>query len=53
MKEKILSAVFVISFTLTGCGIESIFDEQGLPFWIFCFGVTATVGYFLFGRKGD
>lgn len=53
MKTKILSAMFVISFILTGCGVESIFDEQGLPFWCFCFGVMVTCGYFLFGHKGD
>lgn len=52
MKTKILSAVFVVSFALTGCGIDSIFDG-GFPFWLFCFLVTAVCGYFLFGQKGE
>lgn len=52
MKTKIISAVFTVSFILTGCGIDSIFDENGLPFWLFCFGVTAVSGYFLC-KKGD
>lgn len=50
MKTKILSAVFTVGFIITGCGVDSIFTD-GLPFWLFCFGVTAICGYFLFGRK--
>lgn len=53
MKERILSSAFTIGFILTGCSVDSIFDEKGLPFWLFCFGVTAIIGYVLFGKKGD
>ena len=52
MKTKILSTVFTVGCALTGCGVDSIF-EGGFLFWLFCFGVTAVCGYFLFGQKGD
>lgn len=51
MKTKIISTVFGVSFMLTGCGIDSLFVEGGLPFTLFCFGVTAISGYFLFAGK--
>lgn len=51
MKSKILSVVFGVSFMLTGCGIESLFIEGGTLFTLFCFGVTAISGFFLFGGK--
>lgn len=50
MKAKILSAVFTVGFILTGCGVDSIF-EGGFPFWMFCAGVTAICGYFLFNGE--
>lgn len=50
--KKIVSAVFTVSFILTGCGVDGIFTD-GLPFWCFCFGVMVVCGYILFGTKGD
>jgi len=50
MKEKILSAIFMTSFALTGCGIESIFDD-GLPCWLLAFATAIVSAYFLFCYK--
>ena len=52
MKAKIVSAIFVTSFALTGCSMDSIFDG-GLPFTLFCLGVMGVSGYFVFGWKGE
>ena len=52
MKAKIVSAIFVTSFALTGCSMDSIF-EGGLPFTLFCLGVMGVSGYFVFGWKGE
>ena len=52
MKAKILSAISVTTFILTGCSMDSIFDG-GLPFTMFCFGVMAISGYFAFCGKGE
>ena len=52
MKTKILSAVCMTTFILTGCSMDSIF-EGGLPFTLFCFGVMAISGYFAFCGKGE
>lgn len=51
MKHKIVSAMFVVGFTLTGCGVDSIF-EGGFKTWLVCFVITAICGYFLL-KKGD
>lgn len=51
MKAKIVSAIFVTSFALTGCSMDSIFDG-GLPFTLFCFVVMAISGYFAFCGNG-
>ena len=41
MKQRILGAVFVVSFMLTGCGIDSIFDGgKSLATWIVTAGVA-------------
>ena len=41
MKQRILGAVFVVSFMLTGCGIDSIFDGgKSLATWIITAGVA-------------
>ena len=50
--KKILSAVCMTTFILTGCSMDSIF-EGGLPFTLFCFGVMAISGYFAFCGKGE
>lgn len=50
MKE-IISTLFVISFILMGCSMDSFFDG-GMPFTLFCFGVMTVCGYFLFCKKG-
>lgn len=52
MKAKIVSATFLISWALTGCSLDSVFDG-GLPFTLFCFGVMCVSGYILFCTKGD
>lgn len=52
MKTKIVSAIFVTSFALTGCSMDSIFDG-GLPFTLFCFVVMGVSGYFAFCGKGE
>lgn len=51
MRAKILSAISVTTFILTGCSMDSIFDG-GLPFTLFCFGVMAISGYFAFCGNG-
>lgn len=39
--KRILGAVFVVSFMLTGCGIDSIFDGgKSLATWIVTAGVA-------------
>lgn len=39
--KRILGAVFVVSFMLTGCGIDSIFDGgKSLATWIITAGVA-------------
>lgn len=41
MKQRILGAVFFISFALTGCGMDSIFDGgKSLATWIVTAGVA-------------
>ena len=41
MKKRILGAVFFISFALTGCGMDSIFDGgKSLATWIVTAGVA-------------
>ena len=41
MKQRILGAVFVVAFMLTGCGIDSIFDGgKSLATWIITAGVA-------------
>lgn len=50
MKEKILSAVVFIGFTICGCGVDSIFDG-GLVEWLVAAGITVIFGYFLFCTK--
>lgn len=50
--KKILSAVCMTTFILTGCSMDSIFDG-GLPFTLFCFVVMAISGYFAFCGKGE
>ena len=41
MKKRILGAVFIVSFMLTGCGIDSIFDGgKSLATWIVTAGVA-------------
>ena len=41
MKKRILGAVFMVSFMLTGCGIDSIFDGgKSLATWIVTAGVA-------------
>lgn len=52
MRAKIVSAIFVTSFALTGCSMDNIFDG-GLPFTLFCFVVMGISGYFVFGQKGE
>lgn len=38
MKKRLVSALFLISFTISGCGIEAMFDH---PFeWGFAFLVA-------------
>lgn len=52
MRAKILSAISVTTFILTGCSMDSIFDG-GMPFTLFCFVVMAISGYFAFCWKGE
>jgi len=41
MKQRILGAVFMVSFILTGCGIDSIFDGgNSLATWIITAGAA-------------
>lgn len=49
--KKILSAVCMTTFIITGCSMDSIF-EGGLPFTLFCFVVMAISGYFAFCGNG-
>ena len=44
--RNILSAVFVIGFVLTGCGIDSIFNG-GAVVWSVIAITTAICGYFI------
>lgn len=44
--KNILSAVFVIGFVLTGCGIDSIFNG-GAVVWSVIAATTAICGYFV------
>lgn len=44
--KNILSAVFVIGFVLTGCGIDSIFNG-GAVTWSVIATITAICGYFV------
>lgn len=53
MKERILTTIFTLGFILTGCGIDSAFEEGSLGFWLLCFGVTAVCGYILLCKKGE
>ena len=39
MKKKIVSALFITSFMISGCGIESIFDGCAIE-WLFAFMVA-------------
>jgi len=48
MIKKIAGYLFVFSFALTGCGIESIFNG-GITEWCFCFLVAAACAAVLFG----
>ncbi len=50
MIKKIAGAVFVVSFVLTGCGIESIFNG-GFTEWLFCFMVAVACAAVLFGGE--
>ena len=41
MKKRILGAVFMVAFMLTGCDIDSIFDGgKSLATWIVTAGVA-------------
>ena len=41
MKQRIVGAVFVVAFMLTGCGIDGIFDGgKNLATWIITAGVA-------------
>lgn len=44
--KNILSAVFVIGFVVTGCGIDSIFNG-GAVVWSVIATITAICGYFV------
>lgn len=44
--KNILSAVFVIGFAFTGCGIDSIFNG-GAVVWSVIAAITAICGYFV------
>lgn len=48
MIKKIAGFVFLVSFVLTGCGIESIFNG-GFTEWCFCFLLAVGMAAVLFG----
>lgn len=48
MIKKIAGGLFIISFALTGCGIESIFNG-GFTEWLFCFLLAVGMAAVLFG----
>lgn len=55
MKERILTAMFTVAFALTGCGIDSAFEDGAgsMSFWLFCAATTIVCGYILLCKKGD
>lgn len=52
MKNSILSIVFIISFIITGCGIDSIF-EGGAVQWGISALILIIVAWVLFGGKDE
>lgn len=50
--KRMLSAICMVSFALTGCSMDSFFDGS-MPFTLFCFVVMAVSGYFAFYTKGE
>lgn len=50
--KRMLSAICMVSFALTGCSMDSFFDGS-MPFTLFCFVVMAISGYFAFCWKGE
>ncbi len=55
MKEKVIGGMFTVSFILTGCGVDSIFESgESLATWSVAALVTIICGFILLGtRNGD
>lgn len=49
-----MEIMFVLSFILTGCGIDSLFaSEESMWTWIITAIVAVLTGFIVFGNYGD
>lgn len=52
--KKLMEIMFVLSFILTGCGIDSLFaSEESMWTWIITAIVAVLTGFIVFGNYGD
>lgn len=52
--KELMEIMFVLSFILTGCGIDSLFaSEESMWTWIITALVAVISGFIVFGNRHD